>query len=798
MQIKKLLFPGMELMRRMRFGAKLALVSVVAMLPLILISWQMLARNSTELQITRSEVTGVLWVEKATDLIRLVQAHRALNNLVLLGNQDQKAARDQTRIALTEAKNALQKQFATAKEDASHPGVGGWLDTVLHFGMGQSHVNAPAEWSALSTRLDGLFALVDGKTPEQSYDLHSSLVVDLSRFVYGLADVSGMLYDPDPQTYLLIDMSVSRFVKGLEFVGRLRSSGGTLLNRGDMDGGSVGKIELMVDELAIWAEDLNYSLKILANVGFQSAQVDAVQVAVADVVKESRQKFKVGEPASDTKPYLALTTKAIDAMGVLYTNVNQTIESRLLAREAELVRSRNVLIVISSVVIAALYYLMLAFNVSFLADLKQVLRFMKETASGNMRHKVRINGRDELSDMSRSMSVMVNNITVMVASVRSNAALLSDSGDVLVRGNQSLSDRTVQQAANLEQTSASVQGLSATVRNNAGAAQQSDEAAHQVREVAERGAKDMSQAIVSIEAIEASTRRMDEIVGVIDALAFQTNILALNAAVEAARAGESGRGFAVVAAEVRSLAKRSADSAKEIRQLITTSSSQVATGVAQIRAAGQNMTLIAEGVRGVAENLTLISTSSMKQSDSLAEITAAISQLDEITQQNGSMVEQAVSQSTALQKRAHLLSDSAAMFKLQQGSADEARQLVEQALELRDASGSRDNFLRNVTSAEGALFDRDMYVFVLDWQGQYLAFANNQAKVGTRVHDVPGIDGEKLIQAIVSQADVAPGWVEYDIVNPASGQVQTKMSFVVKVDDIYVGCGVYKNMVQAV
>lgn len=798
MQIKKILSPGMELMRRMRFGAKLALVSVVAMLPLILISWQMLARNSAELQITRSEVQGVLWVEKATEIIRLVQAHRELTNLLLLGNQDQKSARDQTRVLLKEVKIALQQQFTAAKEDASHAGVGGWLDTLFHFGTGQSHVTAPAEWGTLSTRLDGLFAQVEGKSPEQSYDLHSALVVDLSRFVYGVADVSGLLYDPDPQTYLLMDVSVSRLVSGLEFVGRLRSSGGTLLNRGDMDGGGVGKIELMVDELAVWGEDLNYSLKILANIGFQSAQVDAVRVAVADVVKDSRQKFKVGEPAGDTKPYFAITTKAIDAMSALHTNVNHTIKSRLQARESELVRSRSVLVVVSGLVIAMLYYLMLAFNVSFLADLKEVLRFMNETASGNMRHQVRIHGRDELSDMSRAMSVMVNNITVMVASVRSNAALLSDSGDVLVRGNQSLSDRTVQQAANLEQTSASVHGLSATVLNNATASQQSDGAAHRVREVAERGAKDMSQAVVSIEAIEASTRRMDEIVGVIDALAFQTNILALNAAVEAARAGESGRGFAVVAAEVRSLAKRSADSAKEIRQLITTSSSQVATGVAQIRAAGQNMSLIAEGVRGVAENLTLISTSSMEQSNSLAEITTAISQLDEITQQNGSMVEQAVSQSTALQKRAHLLSDSAAMFKLQQGSADEARQLVKQALKLRDSCGSRDSFLRNVTSAQGALFDRDMYVFALDRQGQYLAFANNQAKVGTRVHDVAGIDGEMLIQAIVSQADAAPGWVEYDIVNPANGQVQTKMSYVVNVDDIYVGCGVYKNMVQAV
>lgn len=218
-----------------------------------------------------------------------------------------------------------------------------------------------------------------------------------------------------------------------------------------------------------------------------------------------------------------------------------------------------------------------------------------------------------------------------------------------------LSDRTEQQAANLEQTAASVQELSNTVQETSQTVLQVTQRAGNVRDVADQGVATMAEAIASVEAIQSSAKRMDEIVGVIDGLAFQTNILALNAAVEAARAGESGRGFAVVASEVRSLAQRSAESAKEIRQLIGASSAQVTVSVSKIQTAGSSLAQIVSGIRDVAANMSQISTSSAEQSNGLKEITTAIRQLDEITQRNAQMVEHAVTQSSNLEGRATTL-----------------------------------------------------------------------------------------------------------------------------------------------
>jgi len=220
---------------------------------------------------------------------------------------------------------------------------------------------------------------------------------------------------------------------------------------------------------------------------------------------------------------------------------------------------------------ALLLYGLACIDLSFRADMRRVMQAMEATAGGDLQVRVKVVGHDEMAALARLLDRTVASISAMVAEVRSNSALVAHAGQSLARGNRELADRTEQQAANLQQTAASVQQITSAVAQNAHTASESDRQAVGVRSVAEGGQGAMAQAVDSVEGIQKSAQQMNEIIGVIDSLAFQTNILALNAAVEAARAGEQGRGFAVVASEVRSLAQRSAASAREIRGLIEAS-----------------------------------------------------------------------------------------------------------------------------------------------------------------------------------------------------------------------------------
>jgi len=427
-------------------------------------------------------------------------------------------------------------------------------------------------------------------------------------------------------------------------------------------------------------------------------------------------------------------------------------------------------------------------------DPQDAVVIAKRVAAGDLSVHIELAPGDTSSLMAH-LRHMQESLSNVVANVRSNAAFVEHSGFILANGNRKLADRTEQQAANLQQTAASVDELSSTVQHNAHKVGHATAQAAGVSEAAISGSSTMDQAIASVEAVQASAKRMDEIVGVIDGIAFQTNILALNAAVEAARAGETGRGFAVVAAEVRSLAQRSASSSKEIRQLIAGSAAQVALSVEKIRAAGVNLTRVVSGIRDVSINMTEISASSTAQSTGLMEITTAVHQLDEITQRNSQMVETAVAQAASLESRATTLVESVSSFKLQQGSPEEARALTERAMHHRSKCHSIDSFFRDITDPAQGFFDRDMYVFVFARDSRYVAFAGKPAKVGTYARDIPGVNVKAMMDAVISQATQEPGWVEYDITNQATGHVQTKMSYMHQLtDDLFLGCGVYKTL----
>jgi hypothetical protein len=385
-----------------------------------------------------------------------------------------------------------------------------------------------------------------------------------------------------------------------------------------------------------------------------------------------------------------------------------------------------------------------------------------------------------------------------VASVRNDASLVATAGERMTVANRGLSTRTQEQAASLRQTSRSVHDLSTTVQRNAHAAREADERMARVREVAESGSGAMQGAVQAMGRVEAHATRMNDIVGTIDAIAFQTNLLALNAAVEAARAGDQGKGFAVVASEVRQLAQQAAAAAAEIRTLITDSRAEAAEGAQRVRAIGAELVDLVDGVREAATRMRTIAEDSQAQSTALVQVVHAFEGLDAITQGNNVAVASSTRIAEALRSRSSNLAGTVDHLKLRQGTADEARRLVERAAALVGQLGWGAAQAR-IHDRDMGYSDRDLYVFAFDRQGIYRAFSSNRAKVDTPLAAVPGLDAAKLVADAWAAVDSeGSGWVDYDIVNPTTGAVTPKTSFVTGIAaDLLLGCGVYRNTGKA-
>lgn len=765
--------PGIWLARQVRFSTKLGVLMGLVLIPLWVMTAVLLQLQSRELTASQSELEGLAAMRPAMRVLTLVQKHRGQTNILLSGDRAIQPDLDKTREELSRAQ----------------------ADTLAAI-MSVVSFDLRSPWQSLADRLQRLAAETRGSNAEASFKLHSELVRDLRQFVHTLGEASGLLHDPEPRAYLLIDMVVSRIIPWTEQIGQLRGAGAGLLANAQPDAAADLSMRVRFEPLMEALSEMRLEQEVLKRQGESNLGMESAVDAVERFIGVATAAFSPGTSQTrDLGAYFSAGTRAMEAAVAAQTLMSEQIETRLKRRAGHLASRMNGLMAGAVLGFLTLAYLITTLYKSFRIDLRSLYYAMDKIAAGNLRVICTVRAKDEMGDLAVLLRRMISNVSSMVAAVGSDAALVANVGRNLSSGNRDLSDRTEQQAANLEQTAASVRDLATTVQQNAQIAGDVDRQAIGVRDKAESGAKSMLASVASVEAIQASAHRMNEIIGVIDGLAFQTNILALNAAVEAARAGEQGRGFAVVATEVRSLAQRSAASAAEIRTLIQTSSTQIESSVARIRFAGEGMTDIVSGVRGVSASISRISVASAEQSSGLSELSAAVAQLDEITQQNAHMVERAVSQSNSLEIQASSLSDAIGSFKLQQGVAGEAMALVARAVDYRPGCASREAFQRGLTDVTSNFYDRDMYVFVLDAQGTYLAFGGNPAKVGTRVQDVPGIDGDGLTWAIVNQASEGPGWVEYDITNPATGLVQTKMSFVQRVDDMFVGCGVYKSLV---
>ncbi len=396
--------------------------------------------------------------------------------------------------------------------------------------------------------------------------------------------------------------------------------------------------------------------------------------------------IKLIQDGQKAEAFAFLVDKTIPARNELLAAIGDSVKFQEATLHDELAHIRDdasmTLKVLVTMVLASIAGLIL-----FAWSIARVLRRRVATSQavaeyvrdGDLTRAVHDSTRDEFSPLLGALGAMQLSLTQVVAGVRSSAEGVATASAQIAQGNADLSQRTETQASALQQTAASMEELSATVRQNADNAKQANQLAHGASTVAVKGGTVVNQVVDTMRGINDSSRKIVDIISVIDGIAFQTNILALNAAVEAARAGEQGRGFAVVAAEVRSLAQRSAEAAKEIKSLITASVQRVEQGTVLVDEAGTTMQEVVSSIKRVTDIMGEISSASVEQSSGVAQVGEAVTQMDRATQQNAALVEESAAAAASLSTQAQQLLEAVGVFKLGHGAAPGALSDARQA-----------------------------------------------------------------------------------------------------------------------
>ncbi|MFO1272991.1 MAG: methyl-accepting chemotaxis protein [Rubrivivax sp.] len=524
------LTPGVRLMRRMRISSKLALLGLFLVLPIGYRAVTFFAEASAERAMLQRERLGAGQLDQ---LMTLASAVQDLRDEVREGSESATRAVATLRSTL----QALEGQLVTA--DEAH-----WADTAK-----------------------ALLERAEGRVPAQRRErllAETQLVARLHQQMELTAEASGLLLDSQGSSHYLIDIEVTRLAPWIEALSSARGQGTTLLGRGELTHADRAAMLGAADRIERQLGAVELRLHALARAGNpMPAAWDAARDASRAFAERIRSLFTgtIADADADPARFHAEATAAIERAGAFDHQVDEALSAALDAR----IRHQSLVmwlkIGLAATGMAIIVYLALSFYFSFAGAIRALHRGMNHVASGDLSQRVHIEGRDELAEIGSMVERMNERLSALVAEIRSSAVRVTMSGEQVASGSQSLASRTEQQAASLRQTVVTVQHLSAAVAANAAEAHELDRLTAQLRQQAEAGGDQMRGSIDAMAQLEDSSRRVGEIIGVIDAIAFQTNILALNAAVEAARAGEAGRGFAVVAAEVRQLAQRSAAAA---------------------------------------------------------------------------------------------------------------------------------------------------------------------------------------------------------------------------------------------
>jgi methyl-accepting chemotaxis protein-1 (serine sensor receptor) len=408
---------------------------------------------------------------------------------------------------------------------------------------------------------------------------------------------------------------------------------------------------------------------LLADIEKVEATYGPVALDIVGKALDGRRDEAVAKMNAECRPLLATLLQAANAF-IAYDQAEAKV--RVDSAEDAYKRDFTILAIVCALAVAGAVTMGWLLSRAVTAPLTRAVSLAEAVANGDLRSRIVVDRQDETGLLLAALKKMNENLVTMVSRVRQSADGIATASKEIAVGNQDLSNRTEQQASALQQTAASMQEMTGTVRQSAESSRQANELASTATVAAGRGGEVVAKVVATMGAISESSKKIGDIIGVIDGIAFQTNILALNAAVEAARAGDQGRGFAVVAGEVRTLAQRSAQAAREIKALIVDSVAKVEAGSELVSVAGTTMTDIVEQVRRVTGLVADIQASTGEQSSGIAQVNQAVAAIDQTTQQNAALVEESAAAAASLQQQAVQLLDVVAVFRTNGAAAQPA------------------------------------------------------------------------------------------------------------------------------
>ncbi|MCS6811072.1 MAG: methyl-accepting chemotaxis protein [Tepidimonas sp.] len=427
-----------------------------------------------------------------------------------------------------------------------------------------------------------------------------------------------------------------------------------------------------IEETRLRVSQLQEALKRDIGLTGQKAAFEQVERARQEYLQVRDELSRLGE--GQDAAAMGLLAPRVQQVGQAYSEAASQLAAALqreadqMRKEANAAYQRAESMVLITILVALVVGGVAAWAMvrSITRPLGRAVAFAEAVAQGDLTRHVQVQGRDEVARLLQALQQMQQALVGAVARIRQAAASVDHGAAEIAAGNQDLSSRTENAAASLEQTASSLEALTQTVRHSAEAARTANQLAVQAAQIAREGGQAVQEVTLSMQGIEAASRKIADITNVIDGIAFQTNILALNAAVEAARAGEAGRGFAVVAGEVRALAQRSAQAAKEIKALIEDSVQRVQQGGEQVHRASGTMEQIVQSIQRVADMIGEVTATANEQSENITQVNAAVGQLDQATQQNAALVEQAAAAAVSLRQQAEELLRVVKQFKVEE------------------------------------------------------------------------------------------------------------------------------------